>query len=197
MIPGVRASLAVDRSPEEVRELLDRKGWPWLGRRGTLGSREVRLDGNPFREFTLRVFARDLGPSRVRTWRLLLGELEDASAAHAILELELTVLPLSGGSSWLIVGGMFSPMMFHGRDGLTGQAVTRRIANEHARALLEQVATRLEGAALVGKSMKAAAQGSHPAGGTRVTTGSRRRSAPVDSRAQVVAMVSEALDVTD
>jgi hypothetical protein len=171
MIPGVRASLAVDRSPEEVRELLDRKGWPWLGRRGDLGSREVRLDGNPFREFTLRVFARDLGPSRVRTWRLLLGELEDASAAHAILDLELTVLPLGGGSSWLSVSGMFSPMMFHGRDGLVGQAVTRRIANEQARALLEQVATTLEGATLVGKLTKAAAQGSHPADGKRAHDG--------------------------
>lgn len=171
MIPGVRASLAVDRSPEEVRELLDRKGWPWLGRRAALGAREVRLGGNPFRAFTLRAFARDLGPSRVRTWRLLLGELEDASAAHAILELELTVLPLDGGSSWLSAGGMFSPMMFHGRDGLVGQAVTRRIANEHARALLEQVATMLEGAALLGKSTKPAAQGSHPAGGKRAHDG--------------------------
>ena len=102
---------------------------------------------------------------------MLLEELEDASAAHAILELEWTLLPLGGGSSWLSVGGMFSPMMFHGRDGLVGQAVTRRIANEHARALLEQVATMLEGAALVGKPTKAAAQGSHPADGKRVTTG--------------------------
>jgi len=177
MIPGVRASLAVDRSPEEVRELLDRKGWPWLGRRGSLGSREVQLDGNPFREFTLRVFARDLGPSRVRTWRLLLEEFEDASTAHAILELELTVRPLGGGSSWLSVGGMFSPMMFDGRDGLIGQAMTRRIANEHTRALLEQVATMLEGAALVGKPTKGAAQGRHPASGKRVTTRSRKRSA--------------------
>jgi hypothetical protein len=138
---------------------------------GSLGSREVRLDGNPFREFTLRAFARDLGPSRVRTWRLLLEEFEDASTAHAILELELTVLPLGGGSSWLSVGGMFSPRMFHGRYGLVGQAVTRRIANELARALLEQVATMLEGAALVGKPTKAAAQGRRPAGGKRVTTG--------------------------
>ena len=138
---------------------------------GALGSREVRLDGNPFSEFTLRVFARDLGPSRVRTWRLLLEEFDDTSAAHAILELELTVLPLGGGSSWLSVGGMFSPMMFHGRDGLVGQSVTRRIANEHVRALLEQVATMLEGAALVGKPTKAAAQGLHPAGGKRVHDG--------------------------
>ena len=167
MIPGVRASIAVDRKPEEVRELLDRKGWPWLGRRGSLGSREVRLDGNPFREFTLRVFARDLGASRVRTWRLLLEEFDD-TAAHAILELELTVLPLGGGSSWLSVCGMFSPMMFHGRDGLAGQPVTRRIANEHARALLEQVATRLEGATLLGKPTTAASQGAHPAGGKQV-----------------------------
>ena len=171
MIPGVRAGIAVDRTPEEVRELLDRKDWPWLGRRGSLGSREVRLDGNPSRAFTLRVFARDLGPSRVRSWRLLLEEFEDTSAAHAILELELTILPLGGGSSWLSVGGMFSPMMIHGRDGLVGQLVTRRVANEHARALLEQIATMLEGAALLAKPAKAAAQGSHPAGGTRAHNG--------------------------
>ena len=117
MIPGVHASIAVDRKPEDVLAVLDRKGWPWLGRRGPLGSREIRLDGYPFREFQLRVFATHHAASREPTWRVLLEQSEDASPPHSVLELEVSVTPLGGDASRLNVSGMFSPTLFRGREG--------------------------------------------------------------------------------
>jgi hypothetical protein len=154
MIPGVHATIAVDRRPEDVLAVLDRKGWPWLGRRGPLGSREIRLDGNPFREFRLRVFAAHHAVSRGPTWRVVLEQSEDASPPHSVLELELSVTPLGGDSSRLSIGGMFSSTLFRGREGAVGQSVTRRVANEHARSLLEQVATILEEGAHRDKRVK-------------------------------------------
>ena len=178
MIPGVHASIAVDRSPEDVLAFLDRKGWPWLGRRGALGSREIRLDGNPFREFRLRVFATHHAVSRGSTWRVLLEQSADASPPHSVLELELSVTPLGEDSSRLSVGGMFSPTLFRGREGAVGQSVTRRVANEHARSLLEQVATILEGGTYRDKRVKPAASAASSATNARLRGGGRRAVRP-------------------
>ncbi len=147
MIPGVHASIAVDRRPEEVRALLDRKGWPWLGRRGPLGSREIRLDGSPPRAFRLRVFgthrAVPLGP----TWRILLEHPEDRPKPNSLFELELYLAPLPGDCSGLRLDGMFSQSLLHGVEATIPQSVARVAANAHARSLLEQVTTILEGRA--------------------------------------------------
>jgi hypothetical protein len=94
-------------------------------------------------------------------WRVLLEQSEDGSPPQSVLELELTVAPLSADSSRLSVEGMFSPTLFRRREGGVGQAVTRRVANEHARALLEQMATILEAGAQLDKRSKPAASAPH------------------------------------
>jgi hypothetical protein len=145
MIPGVHASIAVDRKPEEVRAMLDRKGWPWLGRRGPLGSREISLDGSPPRAFRLRVFGTHRGLPVGPTWRILLEHPDDRPAPHSLLELELFLAPLPGDCSGLRLDGMFSQVLLHGVEATIPHAVARLAANAHARSLLEQVTTILEG----------------------------------------------------
>lgn len=82
--------------------------------------------------------------------------------------------PLDEDSSRLSIGGMFSSTLFRRREGAVGQSVTRRVANEHARSLLEQVATILEEGAHRDKRVKPDASVPSSASNGRLRAGGPR-----------------------
>jgi hypothetical protein len=143
MIPGIHASIAVARKPDEIRSTLDQDGWPWLGRRGPMLTREVDLDGTPPQAFRVRVSA-TRGPSRSSaTWNLRL-EIPDAPPSpQAPLDLKLSLEPEGATGTRLRLDGQASrDLMASG--GVTPRAVVRLAACGYARSLGEQIASAVE-----------------------------------------------------
>jgi hypothetical protein len=150
MIPGVHASLVVRRDPDEVRARLDRDGWPWLGRQGPLGTREVRLEGRPARPFRVRAFP-TRGVGRSRTWHVRLEPPESGPATGPAIALELSVESLpSGGTARLQCSGRAARNLQE--SGQVQQSVVRLAANAYTRSFLEQVAAVIEGQAPISRA---------------------------------------------
>lgn len=181
MIPGVHATLAVRRDPDEVRESLDRDGWPWLGRPVPQGGREVRLLGPTPRTFRVRPFS-PTGVGRSRTWHVVLESSQFASAIGPAITLELSVGTLASGAAGLrCYGRAASELCGSGPDH--PEAMVRRAANAYVRSLLEQVALAIEGQPATDGRSPTRRQTRRRAAGV-VTTTSRNGARPARESAQ-------------
>jgi hypothetical protein len=155
MVHGVRATTALFAPVDQAGGLALTKGWPWLGSPGKLGSREVFLTGSRPRRFLVRGFnARTRG--KVVSCDV---ELYDADHVRALLKAELTVAPNGPGTSVALKG-----------SALPGLAPTSsmqtvpslRVANEYARALLEQIARDIETWVKAGPATQAVSSAGEP-----------------------------------
>jgi hypothetical protein len=143
MIAGIHASIAVARTPEEIRAILDQDGWPWLGRPGPMMTREADLDGRPPQAFHVRVSS-TRGPTRSSaTWHLRLERPDAPPSPQAPLDLKLTLEPQGATVTRLRLDGQAShDLMASG--GVTPRAAVRLAACAYARSLVEQVAAAVE-----------------------------------------------------
>lgn len=138
MIQGVRATTVLFATAEQASGLVLSKGWPWLGSPGKLGSRDVFLTGSRARRFQVRAFD-------ARTRGKLVScdvELYDADRVGAVLlKAQLTFAP-NGPSTSVALKGSALPGLAPTASMQT--VLSLRVANEYARALLEQVARDIE-----------------------------------------------------
>jgi hypothetical protein len=138
MIRGVRATTILFATAKQASGLVLTTGWPWLGSPGKLGSRDVFLTGSRPRRFQVRVFdARTRG--KVVSCDV---ELYDADRGGAVLlKAKLTFAP-NGASTSVTLQGSVLPGFAPTSSMQT--VLSLRVANEYARALLEQIARDLE-----------------------------------------------------
>ena len=130
-------------------------GWPWLGEAGIEGSREVNLGGVPPRRVRLRVSeAQARGHSTVCSIELL--EVDRLFTPR--IQIELTLQPNESGTR-LTVSGLFARDL--AGDPNSDPEVSRHLANEYLRSLIETVAEEIEGQ----KGRSEATR--RPGGGTR------------------------------
>jgi hypothetical protein len=143
MILGVHASITAGCAPGEVRATLDREGWPWLGRPGRFGTRELRLEGRPPQCFHLRV-ASSRGVGRHGAmWHVRLERPDGPLTADPLVDLQLMIEPLRGGGTRLSFDGRAARSLWESTP-VTSRSLIRAGASAYARSLLEQIVTVLE-----------------------------------------------------
>lgn len=161
MITGIHSSIAVARTPDQIRSTLDRDGWPWLGRPGPLMTRAVDLDGHPPQSFQVRVTARRGAGRSGTTWHLRLERPSAPPSPQAPLDLTLSLEPLGTTATRLGLDGQAAhDLMASG--GVTPRAAVRLAACAYARSLGEQIASALE-REFPGPADKAAPRSAHRA----------------------------------
>ena len=139
MIQGVHAETIAFSSYADACEIALTPGWPWLGDAGLQGSREVNLGGVPPRRVRLRVSAAQAhGHSTLCSIELL--EVDRLFTPR--LQLELTLQPNSSGTR-LTVSGLFARDL--AGDPSSDPELSRHLANEYLRSLIEKVAKEIEG----------------------------------------------------
>lgn len=144
MIQGVHAETIAFSSYPDASEIALTPGWPWLGEAGLQGSREVDLGGVPPRRVRLRVSeAKAHGRSTVCSVELL--EVDQLFIPR--IQIELTLEPNVSGTR-LTVSGLFARDL--AGDPNSDSEVSRHLANEYMRSLIEKVAEAIEG--LTGRS---------------------------------------------
>ena len=113
-------------------------GWPWLGEVGLQDSREVSLGGVPPRRVRLRVSeAQARGHNTVCSIELL--DVDRLFTPR--IRIELTLRPNSSGTR-LTVSGLFAGDLAGDRN--SDPEVSRHLANECVRSLIEKVAEEIE-----------------------------------------------------
>lgn len=138
MIQGVHAETISFSSYADAREIALIPGWPWLGEPGLQGSREVNLGGVPPRRVHLRLSeAQAHGHSTVCSIELL--EVDRLFTPR--IQIELTLQP-NGSGTRLTVSGLFARDL--AGDPNSDSEVSRHLANEYVRALVEKVAEEIE-----------------------------------------------------
>lgn len=138
MIHGVRATTVLFTTVDQAGDLILTKGWPWLGSPGKLGSREVLLTGSRPQRFSVRVF--DLrARAKVVSCHL---ELNDADRVGAVLLKAELIFAANGSSTTVALKGSALPGF--GPTSSMQTMLSLRVANEYARALLEQIARDVE-----------------------------------------------------
>lgn len=151
MIQGVHAETISFSSYADACEIALTPGWPWLGEAGLQDSREVDLGGVPPRRVRLRVSeARAHGHSAICSIELL--EVDQLFTPR--IKIELTLQPNSSGTR-LTVSGLFARGL--AGDPNSDPEVSRHLANECVRSLIEKVAEEIE--RLKGRSEAPGAQG--------------------------------------
>ncbi len=144
MIQGVHVETISFSSYADASEIALTPGWPWLGEAGLQGSREVNLGGVPPRRVRLRVSeAKAHGRSTVCSIELL--EVDQLFIPR--IQIELTLEPNVSGTR-LTVSGLFARDL--AGDPNSDSEVSRHLANEYMRSLIEKVAEAIEG--LTGRS---------------------------------------------
>ena len=139
MIQGVHAETVSFSSYADARKVALTPGWPWLGQAGLQGSREVNLGGVPPRRVRLRVSeVQARGHSTVCSIELL--EVDRLFTPR--IQIEITLQPHRSGTR-LTVSGPFAQDL--ARDPSGDPEVSRRVANECVRRLIEKVAEEIEG----------------------------------------------------
>jgi hypothetical protein len=139
LIQGVHAETISFSSYADSSLIALTPGWPWLGIEGLQGSREVNLGGVPPRRVRIRVSeAQARGHSTICSIELL--EVDRLFTPR--IQIELTLQP-NGSGTRLTASGLFA------RD-LAGDAsgdpeVSRHLANEYVRSLIEKVAEEIDG----------------------------------------------------
>ena len=138
MIQGVHAETISFSSYADAREIALTPGWPWLGEAGLQGRREVNLGGVPPRRVRLRVSeAKARGHSTVCSIELL--ELDRLFTPR--IQIELTLQP-NGSGTRLTVSGLFARDL--AGDPNSDPELSRHLANEYLRSLIENVAEEFE-----------------------------------------------------
>jgi len=155
LIQGVHAETISFSSYADACEIALTPGWPWLGEAGLQDSREVNLGGVPPRRVRLRVSeARAHGHSTVCSIELL--EVDRLFTPR--IQIELTLQP-SGSGTRLTVNGLFARDI--AGDPNSDSELSRHLAKECVRSLIEKVAEEIEG-------LKGSSQATRsPSGGTR------------------------------
>ncbi len=139
MIQGVHAETISFSSYADACEIALTPGWPWLGESGLQGSREVNLGGVPPRRVRLRVSnAHARGHSTVCSIELLEVDRLFTPRIHV----DLTLQPNSSGTR-LTVSGLFARDLAVDPGG--DPDVSRHLASECVRSLIEKVAEEIEG----------------------------------------------------
>jgi len=138
MIQGVRAETISFSSYTDASEMALSPGWPWLGEAGLQDSREVNLGGVPPRRVRLRVSeAQARGHSTVCSIDLL--EVDRLFTPR--IQIELTLQANSSGTR-LTVSGLFARGL--AGDPNSDPELSRHLANEYLRSLIEKVAEEIE-----------------------------------------------------
>ena len=138
MIQGVHAETISFSSYADASEMALTPRWPWLGEAGLQDSREVNLGGVPPRRVRLRVSkAQARGHSTVCSIELL--EVDRLFTPR--IQIELTLQPNSSGTR-LTVSGLFARDL--AGDANSDPEVSRHLANECVRSLIEKVAEEIE-----------------------------------------------------
>ena len=139
MIQGIHAETISFSSYADACEIALTPGWPWLGTAGLEGSREVNLGGVPPRRVRLRVSKLQAsGHSTVCSIELL--EVDRLFTPR--IRIELTLQPNSSGTR-LTVSGLFARDL--AGDPTSDPELSRHLANEYLRSLIEKVAEAIEG----------------------------------------------------
>jgi hypothetical protein len=155
LIQGVHAETISFSSYADASEMALTPGWPWLGEAGIEGSREVNLGGVAPRGVRLRVSdAQARGHSTVCSIELL--EVDRLFTPR--IQIELTLLPNDSGTR-LTLSGLFARDL--AGDPNSDPGLSRHLANEYLRSLIEKVAEEIE--RLKGRSEATR----RPTGGTR------------------------------
>ncbi len=139
MIHGAHAETISFSSYTNARKVALTPGWPWLGEAGLQDSREVNLGGVPPRRVRLRVSeAQARGHSTVCSIELL--EVDRLFTPR--IQIELTLQPNDSGTR-LTVRGLFARDL--AGDPNSDPELSRHLANEYLRSLIEKVAEEIEG----------------------------------------------------
>src|SRR5712692_7358398 len=134
MIQGVHAETISFSSYADACEIALTPGWPWLGRAGLQGSREVDLGGVQPRQFQLRVSeAQAHGHTAACSVELL--DLDRLFTLR--IRIALTLQP-NGSGSRLTASGLFARDLAGDPSG--NPEASRHLAIECVRSLIEQVA---------------------------------------------------------
>jgi hypothetical protein len=138
LIQGVHVETISFSSYADACEIARTPGWPWLGEAGPQGSREINLGGVPPRRVRLRVSdAQARGHSTVCSIELL--EVDRLFTSR--IQIELTLQPNSSGTR-LTINGLFARDI--AGDPNSHREVSRHLANECVRSLIEKVADEIE-----------------------------------------------------
>jgi hypothetical protein len=139
LIQGVHAETISFSSYADAREIALTPGWTWLGEAGLQGTREVDLGGVPPRRVRLRVSAAQAhGHGTVCSIELL--EVDRLFTPR--IQIELTLEPNTSGTR-LTVSGVFARDL--ARETNSDPELSRHLANEYLRSLIEKVAEAIEG----------------------------------------------------
>jgi len=139
LIQGVHAETISFSSYADASETALTPGWPWLGSAGPQDSREVNLGGVRPRRVRLRVSeAQARGHSTICSIELL--EVDRLFTPR--IQIELTLQP-NGSGTRLTVSGLFARDL--AGDPNRDPEVSRHLATEYLRSLIEKVAEEIEG----------------------------------------------------
>jgi len=141
MIQGVHAETVVFVDFDRATELVRTSGWPWLGKPGSMSTREVCLDTGVPRRF--RVRAGQLQALRAKEVMCSVQlESPDGPLATVVRgRLTLSAVPAEHGTRLKLTGVAARELI---EESPTSASACLRQANAYARSLLEGVAMALE-----------------------------------------------------
>jgi hypothetical protein len=145
MIQGVHAKTLALIDFKHAASLLQVPGWTWLGLDGQFSTRLVMLTGTPPRECRLRVMRVNLLNQTVSSTVQL--ESREGAPGTPLIRGELSLARAPDGNAAtrcvLSLRGLAARNLADSGGPASAEA-TRRLANEYARSLLEQIAGSLE-----------------------------------------------------
>ncbi len=145
MIQGVHAETVAFIDFKRATTLFLVPGWTWLGLPGQVATRQLRLKGTPPRDCRLRVTRTHVLPQTASCTVQL--ESREGTPGTPLIRGELTLAPAPNSNAnsrcVLSIQGLAARNLADTAGPASAEA-TRRLANEYARSLLEQVAGSLE-----------------------------------------------------
>ncbi len=145
MIQGVHAETVAFIDFKQAASLLQVPGWTWLGLQGQFSTRRVRLTGTPPRDCRLRVMRVNLLNQTVTSTVQL--ESREGAPGTPLIRGDVSLAPAHDGKTAtrcvLSLRGLAARNLVDSGGPASAEA-TRRLANEYARSLLEQIAGSLE-----------------------------------------------------
>ena len=145
MIQGVHAKTLALIDFKHAVSLLQVPGWTWLGLDGPFSTRRVMLTGTPPRECRLRVMRVNLLNQTVTSAVQL--ESQEGAPGTPLIRGDVSLAPAPNGNAAtrcvLSLRGLAARNLADSGGPASAEA-TRRLANEYARSLLEQIAGSLE-----------------------------------------------------
>lgn len=153
MIQGVHAETVAFINFKQAASLLQVPGWKWLGAEGQFSTRRVPLTGNPPRDCRLRVSRVNvLNQGATSTVQL---ESHEGVPGTPLIRGDVSLAPAPSGNATTRCVLSFRGLAARNLADAGGPAstdATRRLANEYARSLLEQIAGSLERARAAGSA---------------------------------------------